>query len=106
MTETASHDRIATVVLVTGPSGAGRSTAINAFEDLGYETVDNIPLALLPRLFSGPNLGQPMAIGIDVRTRDFSVAGVLDVLDTIAATEDDEPSLLFGFPFLIRGRPA
>ena len=95
MTETASHDRIATVVLVTGPSGAGRSTAINAFEDLGYETVDNIPLALLPRLFSGPNLGQPMAIGIDVRTRDFSVSGVLEVLDGIAASGGFEPSLLF-----------
>ncbi|NQW13017.1 MAG: RNase adaptor protein RapZ, partial [Rhodobacter sp.] len=37
------------VVLVTGPSGAGRSTAIHALEDLGFEAIDNLPLTLLPR---------------------------------------------------------
>ena len=42
------------IVLVTGPSGAGRSTAINALEDLGYEVIDNLPLSLLPRLLDGP----------------------------------------------------
>jgi len=41
------------LVLVTGPSGAGRSTAINALEDLGYEAIDNLPLSLLPRLIKG-----------------------------------------------------
>ena len=38
------------VLLVTGPSGAGRSTAIAALEDLGFEAIDNLPLSLLPRL--------------------------------------------------------
>lgn len=83
------------VVLVTGPSGAGRSTAINAFEDLGYETIDNIPLALLPRLISGPPGERPMALGIDVRTRDFSVRGVLDAYDALNNADLMEPSLLF-----------
>lgn len=83
------------VVLVTGPSGAGRSTAINAFEDLGYETIDNIPLALLPRLISGPPGGRPIALGIDVRTRDFSVRGVLDAYDVLKEDDVLEPSLLF-----------
>ena len=41
------------VVLVTGPSGAGRSTAIHALEDLGYEAIDNLPLTLVPRLLDG-----------------------------------------------------
>ncbi|MBU2244548.1 MAG: RNase adaptor protein RapZ, partial [Alphaproteobacteria bacterium] len=36
------------VVLITGPSGAGRSTAINALEDLGYEVIDNLPMSILP----------------------------------------------------------
>lgn len=88
-------DSNATVVLVTGPSGAGRSTAINAFEDLGYETIDNIPLALLPRLISGPVTGRPMALGIDVRTRDFTVSGVLDAYDSLRSDDMIEPTLLF-----------
>ena len=38
------------VVVVTGMSGAGRSTAANALEDLGWFVVDNMPPALLPTL--------------------------------------------------------
>ena len=49
------------VVLVTGPSGAGRSTAIHALEDMGYEAIDNLPLSLLPRLLSDPGEGQRSA---------------------------------------------
>ncbi len=40
----------ARVLLVTGMSGAGRSTALKALEDLGYETFDNLPAALVPEL--------------------------------------------------------
>ncbi len=47
------------LVLVTGPSGAGRSTAIRVLEDLGYEGIDNIPLSLVPRLVDGPPLAAP-----------------------------------------------
>jgi UPF0042 nucleotide-binding protein len=65
------------LVLVTGMSGAGRSTALKALEDLGYEAVDNLPLSFLPSL----NLaGGPVAVGIDVRTRGFSPADVLAAL--------------------------
>ena len=72
------------VVIVTGPSGAGRSTAISALEDMDYEGIDNIPLSLIPRLLSGPPMGRPLALGIDARNRDFSPQAVLDVIDTIA----------------------
>ncbi len=41
------------IVLLTGPSGAGRSTALNALEDLGFETIDHLPLTLAPRLLEG-----------------------------------------------------
>ncbi|EEX09860.1 conserved hypothetical protein [Ruegeria lacuscaerulensis ITI-1157] len=41
------------VVLVTGPSGAGRSTAIHVLEDLGFEAIDNLPMGLLTRLLEG-----------------------------------------------------
>lgn len=64
------------VVLVTGPSGAGRTTAIQALEDLGYETIDNLPMSLLPRVLEGPPVG-PLALVCDPRTRGFSVPEVL-----------------------------
>ncbi|WP_188670071.1 RNase adapter RapZ [Neptunicoccus cionae] len=95
MIERPIKDVNTTVVLVTGPSGAGRTTAINAFEDLGYETIHNIPLVLLHRLITGPSVGRPMALGIDVRTRDFSVSGVFEIQEAFAQSGEYEPSLLY-----------
>ncbi len=71
------------LILVTGPSGAGRSTAIHALEDLGYEAIDNLPLSLIPRLTDGPTIGHPIALGIDVRNRDFSATALIELIDTL-----------------------
>jgi UPF0042 nucleotide-binding protein len=68
-------------VLVTGPSGAGRTTAIRALEDLGYEAIDNLPLSLVPRLLDGPPRPGRLALGIDTRNREFSTNGLLDLID-------------------------
>jgi RNase adapter protein RapZ len=69
------------VLLVTGMSGAGHSTALKALEDMGYEAVDNLPISLLPNIVRlDPALAQPLAIGIDIRTRDFGIASFLDAL--------------------------
>jgi RNase adapter protein RapZ len=65
------------LVLVTGMSGAGRSTALKALEDLGYEAVDNLPLSFLPSLSAA---GGPVAVGIDVRTRGFAAEEVVAAL--------------------------
>ncbi len=73
------------IVLVTGPSGAGRATAIHALEDLGYEAIDNMPLTLLPRLLSGPPMTRHLALGVDVRNRDFSPDSLIDAVDIIAS---------------------
>lgn len=89
--ETAGAARI---VLVTGPSGAGRSTAIAALEDLGYETVDNLPLSLVPRLIDGP-LRQPLALGIDVRNREFSAAGLIELIDRLTRTPELHLEVMF-----------
>ena len=83
------------LVIVTGPSGAGRSTAINAFEDLGYETIDNLPLSLLPRLLDGPEASAPIALGVDVRNRDFSANALIEVIDTLSASPDVTLSVLY-----------
>lgn len=65
------------LLLVTGMSGAGRSTALKILEDFGFDAVDNLPLSLLPRMAAGSMtdgaLRAPTAVGVDVRNRDFSV---------------------------------
>lgn len=65
------------ILFVTGMSGAGKKTALKALEDMGWETVDNLPVSLLDRLLAAsPPEGsldndRPIALGIDSRTRDF-----------------------------------
>lgn len=83
------------LVLVTGPSGAGRSSAIRALEDLGYEAIDNMPLRLIPALLDNPMPDKPVALGIDPRNRDFSCATVMDSLGRIAAVPGLVPELLY-----------
>lgn len=82
------------IVFVTGISGAGKSTAANVLEDLGYETVDNLPVSLLSQLvLSG--VGHPVAIGIDVRVRDFDARNILDIVERLRTTPDFEIIILF-----------
>lgn len=83
------------VVLVTGPSGAGRSTAINVLEDLDYEVIDNIPLSILPKLLEVSGKGRPLALGLDVRNRDFSVSALIELIDRLALNTDYNASVLY-----------
>lgn len=83
------------VVVVTGMSGAGKSLALHALEDVGFETVDNLPLALLGSFTAGHNHG-PIAVGIDVRTRDFDGP---QLIARINALRDDQ-SLSIDLVFL------
>lgn len=83
------------LVLVTGPSGAGRSTALNALEDLGYEVIDNLPLSLVPRLLDGPPMGAPLALGLDPRNRDFSVAAMTDMAQQLRSNPGLETEILY-----------
>ena len=83
------------LILVTGPSGAGRSTAIRALEDIGYEAIDNLPLSLLPRLLEGPPHGRLLALGLDVRNRDFSVTSLIELIDRLAADPATGAQLLY-----------
>lgn len=83
------------VVLVTGPSGAGRSTALHVLEDLGYEAIDNLPLSLVPRLLDGPPLAGPLALGLDPRNREFSVAAMNDLAAWLRARGDVDIEILY-----------
>ncbi|MBT3559112.1 MAG: RNase adapter RapZ [Rhodospirillales bacterium] len=86
------------VIFVTGVSGAGKSTALNVFEDLGFEAVDNLPVSLLPSLLANQVLsevGQMIAIGIDVRARDFDARNLRDKIDRFKSMPDVDVTLLF-----------
>lgn len=91
MTDSGDQGHEHRLVMVTGPSGAGRTTTIHALEDLGYEAIDNLPLSLVPRLIDGPPLGRPIALGIDARNREFSAAGMIELVDLL--TRDPSVSL-------------
>jgi UPF0042 nucleotide-binding protein len=88
----ATHRRI---VFVTGPSGAGRSSALNVMEDAGYEVIDNLPMRLLPLLFDETEQKRPLALGIDARNRDFSTNTVIDLLGALALRPGVVAELLF-----------
>lgn len=58
------------IVVVTGMSGAGRSSCLKILEDVGYEAVDNLPFQLLTRVLrSDEPPERPLAVGVDSRTR-------------------------------------
>lgn len=66
------------ILIVTGLSGAGLSSALKHLEDLGYEVFDNFPLSLVDELASDPaGSGHPIAVGIDTRSRGFSPEAII-----------------------------
>ncbi len=86
------------LVIVTGMSGAGKTTALKMLEDMGYFCVDNLPIPLLTRfveMFSDPEEKvKKIALGIDVRGgQDFT--GLQEVLD-----EMDEKKVSYEILFL------
>ncbi|MDH3241264.1 MAG: RNase adapter RapZ [Alphaproteobacteria bacterium] len=84
------------LVLVTGMSGAGRSSALKTFEDMGFDAVDNMPLGLLWALTSGQQqLSRDLAVGVDIRTRDFGVDPVLAEMDRVMSGGRIEVQLVF-----------
>ncbi len=84
------------IVIVTGMSGAGRSTALKAMEDIGYEAVDNLPLRLVPSLvIQGPAADRGLAVGVDIRSRGFDVGGFIQALSRLRQECRHRIDLLF-----------
>ena len=83
------------LVLVTGPSGAGRTTAIRALEDMGFEAIDNLPLSLLPRLIEGGGPDKPLVLGVDTRNRDFSTNALIEAIDTLSADDTVQVQVVY-----------
>ena len=78
------------IIIVSGMSGGGKSTALNALEDLGYYCIDNLPGALLPyfgpQISANPKLYQKVALGIDARSRESDLQVVLDWMFSLRET--------------------
>jgi len=98
--ETASSDTAGAtrrrVVLVTGMSGAGRTSALRALEDAGYEAVDNLPLSLLSSLIRPEETQvRALAVGVDTRTRGFAAEPLLATIDRVRADRGLDVRLVF-----------
>ena len=89
------------ILLVTGLSGAGKSTVLKTLEDLGWEAVDNLPLALLDRLLEAPlaqgaaDGTQPLALGIGARTRDFDPKRIIERIRALREGHGLDVGMLF-----------
>jgi UPF0042 nucleotide-binding protein len=84
------------LLLVTGLSGAGKSTALDVLEDLGWETIDNFPVRMLKRLVTMPDEGRgPLAIGFDSRTRGFVPSDIIALVKDLAARPEIALTFLF-----------
>lgn len=84
------------LLIVTGMSGAGKSSALKALEDIGFDAVDNLPLSLLGDLVNILRRpGLRLAIGIDVRTREFTLKSLNHEIAEMRRRDDLSVQLLF-----------
>lgn len=78
------------LIIITGMSGAGKTVAVQSFEDLGYYCVDNLPPALLPKFLElmkdSTNTIQKVALVMDLRGREF-FDSLFEALDQLAEEE-------------------
>ena len=100
MPQAAPSDSRQRLLLVTGMLGAGKTTALRALEDLGWETIDNFPVRLLSRLIDGPapvvgDYRQPLAIGFDSRSRGFDPRQIIDRVKRLSGRDDVDITTLF-----------
>ena len=87
--------RLPRLLLVTGMSGAGKSSVLDALEDMGWDCVDNLPVALLEdfvRGEEGPDRKAPVAVGMDARSRGFDAEKLPDIVRSIAGVR---PEILY-----------
>jgi RNase adapter protein RapZ len=92
MTDRTSLPRL---LLVTGMSGAGKSTVLNALEDMGWDSVDNLPVAMLEQFVLGDYRGadvRPVAVGMDSRSRGFDAELLPNIVRSIAGVR---PEILY-----------
>ena len=94
-------DRKKHILLVTGMSGAGKSTVLRTLEDMGWEVVDNLPLMLLHRLLDTDlpagteEIARPLAVGFGAGTRGFDGESIVRRIKKLSQEEDLDIGTLF-----------
>lgn len=84
------------LILVTGMAGAGKTSALAALADLGFETVDNPPVNLIEAILDDyAGSGARLAIGVDGRSRGFSTERCADVISALRNRSEIDVTLVF-----------
>ena len=83
------------LILVIGQSGAGRTTVIHILDDQGFDTLDNVPVHLIPRVASRELVDKPLALGLDIRSKSFSVQNLMKEISNWEALSRSRVVILF-----------
>ena len=86
------------LIILTGMSGAGKSSALDALEDMGYFSIDNLPVPLLPKIVemmqSTNEYMHDVALSIDLRDREF-FSQLVPVINELITEKEMRTSIVF-----------
>ena len=83
------------LILVIGQSGAGRTTVIHILDDQGFDTLDNVPVHLIPRVVPRELVDKPLALGLDIRSKSFSLQNLIKEISNWKALSKSSVVILF-----------
>ena len=83
------------LILVIGQSGAGRTTVIHILDDQGFDTLDNVPVHLIPKVASTNLEDKPLAIGLDLRSKSFSLQKLMREINNWKTLSKSRVVILF-----------
>ena len=83
------------LILVIGQSGAGRTTVIHILDDQGFDTLDNVPVHLIPRVVPRELVDKPLALGLDIRSKSFSLQNLMKEISNWKALSKSRVVILF-----------
>ena len=83
------------LILVIGQSGAGRTTVIHILDDQGFDTLDNVPVHLIPRVVPRELVDKPLALGLDIRSKSFSLQNLMKEISNWKALSKSSVVILF-----------
>ena len=83
------------IVVVSGLSGAGKSSVLKILEDIGFEVIDNLPLSVLQQVIAGTTDNSSVALGVDARTRDFNCEKLCTICAEIKKDDNIAEKIIF-----------